>query len=289
MSDAMHPKVTQAIVDAYQDVGVAHIKGAVSTQWIADMTRVLDGAIADLRAKSYANLPTSLLGPAEFEDHDGYIRLIKLYWHDPHMRKVVEQSDCAEIVADVIGSDSMQPWIDGTFIKEGRDAQTATPWHNDECLFPLRGEHSPSMWIALTDVDLDNAPLQTLAASNKDKHRYVSSWAKDGAQPPPNFHPWSELLERVKSPGADIRVWPAKAGDMIVLHPKTIHASLPRTTLKEGRRIGFSLRWIGSDIRYEHNPTARTPPFQGLAAVTEGAPIPDSVLPIVWRRLPSPP
>jgi hypothetical protein len=283
----MHHKVNQAIIDSYHDVGVAHIKGAVSAQWVADMTRVLDGAIADLRAKNYANLPSTILGPAEFEDHDGYIRLIKLYWHDANMRRVVEQSDCPEIVADVIGADSMQPWIDGTFIKEGRDPQTATPWHNDECLFPLRGEHSPSMWIALTDVDDDNAPLQTLAASNKDKHRYVSSWAKDSAEPPPNFHPWSELLERVNAPGADIRVWPAKAGDMIVLHPKTIHASLPRTTQKDGRRIGFSLRWIGSDIRYEHNPTARTPPFQGIDGIKEGEPIPHAILPVVWKRSPS--
>jgi ectoine hydroxylase-related dioxygenase (phytanoyl-CoA dioxygenase family) len=280
----MHPKVSQSIIDSYNDVGVAHIQGAVSAQWIADMTRVLDTAIADLRAGKSANRSSTLLGPAEFEDHDGYIRLIKIYWNDANMRKVVEHSDCAEMVAEVIGSDSMQPWIDGTFIKEGRDPQTATPWHNDECLFPLRGEHSPSMWIALTDVDMDNAPLQTLAASNKDKHRYVSSWAKDGISPPSHFHPWSELLERVNAPNADIRVWTAKAGDMLVIHPKTIHASLPRTTQRDGRRIGFSLRWVGSDIRYKHNPTARTPPFQGIAAIKEGEPIPESVLPIVWRR-----
>jgi ectoine hydroxylase-related dioxygenase (phytanoyl-CoA dioxygenase family) len=284
MSRAVHPKVSQSIIDSYRDVGVAHIKNAVSATWIAEMTRVLDTAIADLRANKDKPLPTTKFGPAQFEDHDGYVRLIKLYWHNANMRKIVEQSDCPHIVADVIGSDTMQPWTDGTFIKEGRDPQTATPWHNDECQFPLRGEHSPSMWIALTDVDLDNAPLQTLAASNKDPHRYVSSWAKDGAQPPSNFHPWTELLARVNAPDADIRVWPAKAGDMIVLHPKTIHASLPRTTQKDGRRIGFSLRWLGSDIRYEFNPTSQIPIFAGIDGIKEGEPIPESVLPVIWRR-----
>ena len=285
----MHPKVSQSIIDTYNEVGVAHIQGAVSAQWMSEMTHVLDSAIADLRSGKPANRSSTLLGPAEFEDHDGYIRLIKIYWNYANLRKVVEHSDCPEMVADVIGSDSMQPWIDGTFIKEGRDPQTATPWHNDECLFPLSGQHSPSMWIAMTDVDHDNAPLQTLAASNKDKHRYVSSWAKDGITPPSNFHPWRELLERAHAPNADIRVWTAKAGDMLVIHSKTIHASLPRTTQRDGRRIGFSLRWIGSDIRYEHNPTARNPPFQGLDAVTEGAPIPESILPIIWRRTAAPP
>ena len=49
----------------------------------------------------------------------------------------------------------MRAWVDGTFLKEGSKEETATPWHNDECLFPFSGEHSPSMWVALTDMGPD--------------------------------------------------------------------------------------------------------------------------------------
>lgn len=281
---AIHPKVTRDIVQMYNDVGVTHVPGAVDADWVTSMSALLDDIIARLRSSDLEYGEHPIARSAEFEDHDGYIRLINIYWREPEMRRLVEESDLAHIVADVIGADTMQPWVDGTFLKEGNAEETATPWHNDECLFPLKGHHSPSMWIALTDIDRSNAPLQTLAGSNQDPHRYVSSWALGGVEPPPNFHPWDELLERVSAPDADIRVWEAKAGDMLVIHPKTIHASLPRKAGTEGRRLGFSLRWLGSDIIYENNPTAKRSPFQDHPDIKEGHPIPEALYPVTWRR-----
>jgi len=282
----MHPRVTREIIDAYREVGVAHVPGVFSGEWVEKMTKVIDSVVAGLRAGSISYGPHETMRDVEFEDHDGYVRLVNVYWRVPEMQALVEECGCAEIVADVIGSDEMRAWVDGTFLKEGSKEETATPWHNDECLFPFSGEHSPSMWVALTDMGPDNAPLLTLAASNKDPHRYVSSWALEGVEAPPNFHPWSELLERVSAPDADIRVWEARAGDMLIIHPKTIHASRPRTAGYAGRRLGFSLRWIGSDIRYQFNPTARKNPFEGSDSLSEGERLPDSLMPVTWRRPP---
>jgi len=280
----MHPKVTHEIIDTYKDVGVAHVPGVFSATWINDMTALIDESVVGLRNGTMSFGPNEIMRDVEFEDHDGYVRLINLYWRLPAMRRLVEDSGCAEVVADVIESDEMRAWMDGTFLKEGDATETATPWHNDECLFHLRGHHSPSMWVALTDINKDNAPLITLVGSNKDPHRYRSSWALEDVEPPPEFHPWSELLERVAAPDADIRVWEAKAGDMLIIHPKTIHASLPRRAGVDGRRLGFSLRWIGSDIRYEVNPTSKMAPFQDAQGLKEGQRIPDSAIPVTWRR-----
>lgn len=280
----MHPKVTQQIIDTYNEVGVTHIPGAFSQAWVKDMTKVIDDSVNGLRAGTIEYGPHPTQRAVEFEDHGGYVRLINLFNRVPEMNALIEDCDCAEIVADVIGSDEMRAWVDGTFVKEGDAEETATPWHNDECLFPLKGHHAPSMWVALTDVDRNNAPLKTLAGSNNDPHRYFSSWALDGVEPPPNFHPWDELLERAHAPDADIRVWEAKAGDMLIIHPKTIHASLPRTAGQDGRRVGFSLRWIGSDISYEFNPTAKRSPFQDSDGLKDGERIPENVIPVTWRR-----
>ena len=282
----MHPKVTPEIIDAYREVGVAHVPGVFSSEWVARMTQAIDSVVAGLRDGSVVFGPHETMRDVEFEDHDGYVRLVNAYWRVSEMQTLVEECGCAEIVADVIGSDEMRAWVDGTFLKEGNKDETATPWHNDECLFPFSGEHSPSMWVALTDMGPDNAPLLTLAGSNKDPHRYVSSWALKGVEAPANFHPWSELLERVAAPDADIRVWEARAGDMLIIHPKTIHASKPRTAGHAGRRLGFSLRWIGSDIRYQFNPTARKNPFEGSELLKEGERLPDSLMPVTWRRPP---
>jgi ectoine hydroxylase-related dioxygenase (phytanoyl-CoA dioxygenase family) len=280
----MHPKVTPATIACYQDVGVAHVPGAFSADWVARMAALIDGVIAGMRdgTRTFGSHP--LARAVELEDHDGYVRLINLYWRLPEMRALIEEGDCAQIVADVIGSDEMRPWVDGTFMKEGTAAETATPWHNDECTFPFTGSHSPSMWVALTDVDRSNAPLQTLAGSNKDPHRYFSTFAVQDRVPPPEFHPWSELLARVRAPDADLRVWEAKAGDMLIIHPKTIHSSLPRTAGHQGRRLAFSLRWLGSDIRYHKNPTTLGSPFESHPGVSEGQPLPEAIFPTTWRR-----
>ncbi|MDX2224275.1 MAG: phytanoyl-CoA dioxygenase family protein [Rhodospirillaceae bacterium] len=280
----MHRKVTPEIVRTYNEVGVGHVPGAFGADWVARMTALIDRIVAGLRAGTMKFGESQISRPVEFEDHDGYTRLINTFWRVPEMRALVEENDCAAIVADVIGSDSMRPWLDGIFMKEGSAAETATPWHNDECTFPFSGSHSPSMWVALTDVGRDNAPLVTLAGSNKDPHRYFSTFAVQDRVPPPEFHPWSELLARVKAPDADLRVWEAKAGDMLVIHPKTIHSSLPRTATSGGRRLAFSLRWLGSDIRYRFNPTTRDSPFEKHPDIKEGEPLPAALFPITWRR-----
>ena len=279
-----HPKVAPGTIRAYADIGVAHVSSAVGAHWVTQMTKVIDDIVHGLRRGTLKFGKNEVARTVEFEDHGGYMRLTNVYHRSAEMRALVEESDLAHIVADVIGSDEMRPWMDGTFMKEGEAAETATPWHNDECLFPLSGSHSPSMWIALTDVDRNNAPLQTLVGSSNDLHRYKSSWALEGVEVPDNFHPWSELLERVKAKDADIRIWEVKAGDMLVIHPKTIHASLPRKAGVEGRRLGFSLRWLGSDNRYEFNPTARTSPFQASNLLVEGGSIPDALFPATWKR-----
>ena len=280
----MHSTVRQEAVESYREVGVAHVPGVFPADWVERMTGVIDSMVAGLRDGSIRFGAHETMRDVEFEDHDGYVRLVNAYWRVPEMQALIEECGCAEVVADVIGSDEMRAWVDGTFLKEGSRAETATPWHNDECLFPFSGEHSPSMWVALTDMGADNAPLLTLAGSNKDPHRYISSWALEGVEAPANFHPWSELLERVSAPDADIREWHAEAGDMLIIHPKTIHASRPRTAKHAGRRLGFSLRWVGSDIRYQFNPTARKNPFEGSKLLKEGERIPDSVIPVTWRR-----
>ena len=278
-------KVTQEIIDQYNSVGVAHVPEVFGADLIDGFTDVIDDLITRLRAGTCeeADIDDPVLNPIEFEDHDGYTRLINCYRRSQRMQDLVLGSGAAEIVGEVIGSKTLRPWLDGTFMKEGTAAETATPWHNDECSFSFTGSHSPSMWIALTDVGQDNAPLQTLAGSNKDPHRYFSSFSKLKEEPPPEFHSWDELMARVTAPDADIRVWEAKAGDMLIIHPKTIHGSLPRTADTAGRRLAFSLRWLGDDIRYQLNPTMPKAPYQSSPLIKEGEPPPEEFFPVTWR------
>ncbi len=287
MSESGSTKVTQAHIDTYDALGTVRVPGVFDAGFVQRLTGLLDEAVTNLRAGSFPKRtdPDPVFRDIEFEDHDGYVRLVNLMPQMPALKRAILDSPAAETVAALTGATSLRCWLDATFSKIGLAKETATPWHNDECTFSLQGEQLPSLWIALTDVDADNSPLQTLAGSHRDRDRYYSTFLPQGRERPPNYRPWSELLERVQAPDADIRTWTAAAGDILLIHPKTIHGAPPRRGDRAGRRLAFTLRWIGSDVLWQPNPlTLGLSPFDRHPAMTVDAPPPEEVFPVVWRR-----
>ena len=280
-------RVTRAHVETYEALGAVRVPGVFDADFVARVGGLLDEAIARLRAGTFPRRggPDPVFRDIEMEDHDGYVRLVNLMPQLPELRRAILDSPAAEIVAALTGATALRFWLDATFSKVGLAQETATPWHNDECTFSLQGQHLPSLWIALTNVDADNSPLQTLAGSHRDRFRYHSPFLPQDRERPPDYRPWSELLERVHAPAADIRIWTAAAGDILLIHPRTIHGAPPRRADLGGRRLAFTLRWIGSDVRWQPNPlTFGLAPFDRHPAMTVDAPPPEQVFPIVWRR-----
>lgn len=50
----MHPGVTQEAIYSYRELGVAHVPGVFSKEWVARMTQVIDSVVAGLRTGSIA-------------------------------------------------------------------------------------------------------------------------------------------------------------------------------------------------------------------------------------------
>jgi ectoine hydroxylase-related dioxygenase (phytanoyl-CoA dioxygenase family) len=263
------------------------IEGVFDQHWIEMVTRGIDRIIDTYEAGKQPEKVTSDSCQAPFfiDGKDGTYRILHVAAYSQEIQSWIQDSPAAQVLADVMEADSLRYWLDGTFAKAGNAADTATPWHNDECTYPLTGVHSASLWMALTDVDEDNAPLLTLKGSNKDPHRYHSTFSPQDVERPPEFRPWSELQARVNAPGAPIQSWPAKAGDVLVIHPKTIHGSAQRTQKQDGRRLAFSSRWIGDDIRYAPTPLSLDLALkEGGQAPVVGQPLPEDSFPITWRR-----
>jgi ectoine hydroxylase-related dioxygenase (phytanoyl-CoA dioxygenase family) len=279
-------QVDDEIRRRYAELGTVRVPGVVPPAAIAELTEILDDTVARLRAGELRprETPDPVFREIEFEDHDGYVRLVNAMPRVPAMKDWLARAELAPIVADVIGADSLRIWLDATFSKTGLAPETATPWHNDECTFSFQGEHLPSLWIALTDIAEDNAPLVTLAGSHRDRHRYHSPFSPQDVERPEGFRPWSELLERVEAPDADVRVWTVDAGDILVIHPKTIHGSLPRRGQAEGRRLAFTVRFIGHDVVWEPTPLTMLAPFDRHPAMRRGAPPPEALFPLFWAR-----
>ncbi len=271
----------------YREVGAVRVEGVFEAAWIERVTALIDDAIAQLRAGTFPKRVTAdpVFRDIEFEDHDGFVRLVNLMPQLPALRAAILDSPAAVTVAALTGAQHLSLWLDATFSKIGSHAKTATPWHNDECTFSLQGAQLPSLWIALTDVGADNSPLQTLAGSHLDRWRYHSTFFPQDAPRPDDYRPWQELLDRVAATDADIRTWTAKAGDILLIHPKTIHGAPPRRTGSEpgGRRLAFTLRWVGSDVVWRPNSlTMGMSPFDKDPRLVRDAALPTALFPIVW-------
>jgi hypothetical protein len=278
--------VTEAQRRQYAEEGGVLIPGAFSPDWVARVTaavervwgRFRDGGNPETiwphRRQNPPAIGTTIYGGVELRNCAPC---------DPEFRAWVEESPAAALVAGVTGATCVRFWMDSTFIKEPETGEDATPWHTDGCTYPFRGEQMPTMWMALTDVDEDNAPLMTIAGSHKLAERFHSTLSRQDLILP-GYRPWSDLLEMVAQAGDKKRIWTAKAGDALIFHPQMIHGSKPRKAGVPGRRIGFSTRWLGSDVIWQPDAyAARIPILLESPDFTPGAPPPESVFPVVWR------
>jgi ectoine hydroxylase-related dioxygenase (phytanoyl-CoA dioxygenase family) len=279
--------VSQSHVEAYARDGVVLIEQAFRYEWVARLLGAIDRVVAAHRAGTLAATMASnrSQNPVSTREQDGDLIVRNVMHHDPVFRAWLEETPAAEIVARTIGASHIRFWMDATFVKEGNAPATATPWHNDGCTFPFVGEHAPSFWVALTDVDLDNAPLVTLAGSHRDPWRYRSPLVDQSVPLPAGFKEWPELLAQLEEPSARIQTWPARAGDVMLIHPKVLHGSLARRSQSSGRRVAFTTRWLGSDMIWEPNPlSVKIATLEGNPLMKVGAPPPDALFPIVWPR-----
>jgi len=280
-------RVEQRHIEEYSQIGCTRVEGVFGPDWVE---RLL-GAVDRVHEAFKAGRPLALVAepptqnpPTIHLTGEGGVQLRNCMYADRAFLDWLTDSPAAETVGRLMGADHVRFWMDATFIKAGGDAEAATPWHNDVCTFPFVGEHLPSFWVALTDVSRENAPMITLAGSNKDGWRYHSPLSRQDLTLP-GYRPWDELLARTKAPDADVRVWEARAGDILLIHPKTIHASLPRAPGLPGRRVAFTTRWIGSDVVWQPDAlSASIPRLSDNPAMVPGRPAPEALFPVLWRR-----
>lgn len=278
--------VTQAHIDQYREEGATLVKGAFDAGWTAE----LEEDILSIRAVFARGgtpppvVETASQNPPSADDKlYGGTELRNIAPCSRAIQRWIRESPAAGYVAALTGATTVRFWMDSTFIKEPETGQEATPWHTDGSTYPMWGEQMPTLWLALTDVPEDNAPMLTVAGSHKLPHRFHSGLSRQDVEVP-GYRPWSELIETANAPDADVRLWAAERGDMLLMHPQMIHASRRRESGAPGRRIGLSTRWIGSDVVWRPDAYAVSiPRISGHPDTRHGEPPPEAVFPIVYR------
>ncbi|MBU3673148.1 MAG: phytanoyl-CoA dioxygenase family protein [Sinobacteraceae bacterium] len=286
MTRKLDDYVTDEHIARYASEGCVRVERVFDSKTCANLAAVLNDALRafDAGTLQRAADASAHQNPPSVHRGDGQVQLRNFAQHLPELRDWLWNSVAAEVVARLMGARHVRYWMDASFIKEGSSADSATPWHNDECTFPFRGEMMPSFWVALTDVPMDNAPMVTLTGSNRDPWRYHSPMSDPTAFELEHI-PWSHLERRVADSQTPRQIWPCAAGDILLIHPKTIHASLPRTAQYAGQRIALTTRWLGDDVVWQPNKlTIRIPSIESTGLMKPGASPPDELFPKVWPR-----
>ncbi len=293
---------TPADLQAYERDGIVRLHGAFA-EWVQPLTAAIDRVIGHAQDPGYAlerhfrfapQNPLMVAGDSRGVTVGGTMAL-NVVAHDSLFERWVTDSPAARIVGELTRSSLVRYWQDAVFIKRGAGTGLranagddsigdGTPWHNDYCTWPFRGEKLPILWIALTDVNgPDDAPLLTVRGSHKDPWRYYSPMSPRGLPVTDEYHAWDELLAKPHAPGAAVDAWTVRAGDALLMHSKLVHSSKPRLNAAPGRRLSFSTRWLGDDTIWA--PDSYTFRIETLLAdprMRPGAPPPDELFPPVW-------
>ena len=281
--------LTEEQITAYERDGTVKLEGAF-TDWVEPLTGAVMKAIAGHRAgePQYQGQPTAYQNPMSiWENFGGGVMALNMVPHDPAFMRWIEESPAAELSAQVMRSKKVRYWVDATFLKDQDAASEGTPWHNDTCTWPFWGNQMVILWIALTDVGPENAPLTTVRGSHEGDGRYYSTFYEETNEPPPPpYKPWSELMAKTTAADAEILVHTMKAGDCLFMHPSTVHGSEARKASADAHRLAFSTRWLGDDVIFKPDPL--TEPLAASlgqqASMVPGQPPSDEVMPPAWPR-----
>jgi hypothetical protein len=180
--------------------------------------------------------------------------------------EVVAQLGIGDFLAEAWGSEHVWFMSEEIYFKEGEVGRTF--WHQDTSYEPWGGQHWATLWITFDALPLGNGleivrgshrgeRYDGTAAFNPDDDPTLPFWG-DRVNPPMTRMPDIEA-ERVKDPAArEFLTWDHKVGDVLILHPASLHGGAPVDERTPVRR-SLLLRFYGDDACYRGFPEATGP------------------------------
>ncbi|MFT2090230.1 phytanoyl-CoA dioxygenase family protein [Paraglaciecola sp. 2405UD69-4] len=264
----MHPLITQAHINTFQQDGVVLIKGLFEGQ--IDIIR----SGIDTNMQSPGPYAAENLNPGDsgrfFDDYCNWTRI-------PEFEEVIRHSAAAEVAADLMKSNQVQVFHDHVLVKEAGTSK-ATPWHQDGPYYFVNGIQNVSFWSPMDPVTTNG--LRCVAGSHLwEKQVLPTRWLTES-----NFYPNTNDYMAVPDPdaqGMDIKEWKMAAGDAIAFNFGILHGARGNTT--GIRRRAFSIRFVGDDARYIERPGPTSPPFPNHN-MSSGQRLREDWFPVVFAR-----
>ena len=229
---------------------------SISTEQLSDFER--DGVV--LLPKAIDNNSLERLKTATergLQKSDNYFRRLRVWQDDADFADYCYCSPAPAIVAQLLSTDKVNLFYDQIFVKEPGSA-AATPWHNDQPYWPVRGWPVMTLWLALDEVTFDSGALEFIRGSHR-WNRWFQPFvaAKDGGvdQVLTKTDAQFEALPDFDAARADydIACWEMQPGDLLAFHALTVHGARANHD-NNRRRRGYAVRYTGREAKYHVGP-----------------------------------
>ena len=273
----MVDELTADQIAAYQRDGVVLIEDAVDPSWVTRMLAVVAGQ---------PESPGPWANDANPGAKTGRLFTDRYLWRDNReIRAYIEESGVARLAAQAMGSKSARFYFDHILVKEPGTG-VETPWHQDVPYWPVKGRQICSIWLALTDVTVEQSAMEFVRGSHADGNYYLPELFGERDNHPSD---WIRDAEGVPVPPIkdhrddyDIIGWDMKAGDAVLFSAWILHWA-PGNQSVDHRRAALSTRWLGDDVVWFPHPGADPTVTENDVALKPGDPVHDDrVFPLVW-------
>ena len=171
-----------------------------------------------------------------------------LDWHAscPHIHDLVTEPRILDYLQDLLGPDLIC-WGTHYFAKLPGDGKRVS-WHQDASFWPLTPSKTVTVWLAIDDVDAENAAMQVIPGTHRmGQLPFEYSTAEE-----------ENVLDQTVTPLADLPdpVHLEMRAGQISLHTDwLLHGSEPNGS--DRRRCGLTMRFVSPDVRnvYADSPT----------------------------------
>jgi len=277
MADTACRDLSAAEIETYRREGVVLVRDCVDPAWIERMTRAID---RQLRSPGEWVQDTNPGGSSGRFMHDRY-----LWPSEDEFREFAFTSGVGELAAQAMGSDTARIYFDHVFVKEPNTTEEFF-WHQDLPYWPFAGSQICSVWLSLTDVDIESSGLEFVRGSDKWGKWYkpvipgnadpeLAQWVGESDQEDiPDFNQLRDDYEYLS--------FATNAGDALIFNAAIAHTSHGNLSSTR-RRVALSTRWLGDDARWDPRPGTDPIVTQDDVTVEPGALVHDDrAFPVVW-------
>lgn len=256
-------EITQEDKDTYVRDGVVCLRNVFDKDWIDSLLPIAKDLATE--KKDYGLLPN--------------VAARYMSRKISEFRRLAFESPMGEAGGRVIQTKEARFFFDEIFSKPP-NSDRKTIWHCDRMGWPVVGKMVPSLWMPLIPVTKVNS-LECWAGSHSQDVPYWLFSPNGRKMIQPDDRPNQPDVESLRgTPGVEILSWDMEPGDLLVVHPWTLHYSSGNQT--DDWRIAISTRIFGDDIVWKPRPDCLNIAGVSFDEMVDGERPAGSLFPLIW-------